>query len=163
MSILLYGCTTWKLTKRMEKKLDGNYTRMLWAILNKSWKQHPTKQQLYGHLPPIMKTIKVRQTRHTGYCWRSKDKLISDILLWTCSHGRAIAGWPDRTYIQQLCADMGYSLEDLTGVMDDRDGWRERVREIRAGSTTWWWWWCICDGWSSNREKKHKITTQLNH
>ena len=28
-SILLYGCTTWTLTKRLEKKLDGNYTRML--------------------------------------------------------------------------------------------------------------------------------------
>ena len=36
VSILLYGCTTWTLTKRMEKKLDGNYTRMLRAILNKS-------------------------------------------------------------------------------------------------------------------------------
>ena len=33
-SILLYGCTTWTLTKRLEKKLDGNYTRMLRAILN---------------------------------------------------------------------------------------------------------------------------------
>ena len=39
-SILLYGCTTWTLTKRLEKKLDGNYTRMLRAILNKSWQQH---------------------------------------------------------------------------------------------------------------------------
>ena len=28
-SILLYGCTTWTLTKWLEKKLDGNYTRML--------------------------------------------------------------------------------------------------------------------------------------
>ena len=37
VSILLYGCTTWTLTKRLEKKLDGNYTRMLRAILNKSW------------------------------------------------------------------------------------------------------------------------------
>ena len=43
VSILLYGCTTWTLTKRMEKKLDGIYTRMLPAILNKSWRQHPTK------------------------------------------------------------------------------------------------------------------------
>ena len=41
-SILLYGCTTWTLTKRLEKKLDGNYTRMLRTILNKSWQQHPT-------------------------------------------------------------------------------------------------------------------------
>ena len=59
--ILLYGCTTWMLTKCMEKKLDDNFTRMLWAILNKSWRQHPTKQPLYGHLPPIMKSIQVRQ------------------------------------------------------------------------------------------------------
>ena len=44
VSILLYGWITWMLTKRMEKKLDGNYTRILWAILNKSWRQHPTKQ-----------------------------------------------------------------------------------------------------------------------
>ena len=82
VSILLYGCTTWTLTKHMEKKLDGNYTRMLRAILNKSWRQHPTKQQLYGHLPPITKTIKVRRTRHAGHCWRSKDELISDVLPW---------------------------------------------------------------------------------
>ena len=73
MLILLYGCTTWTLPKRMEKKLDGNYTRMLRAILNKSWKQHPTKHQLYGHLPPIMKTIKVRRTRYAGHCWRSRN------------------------------------------------------------------------------------------
>ena len=63
VSILLHGCTTWTLTKHIEKKFDGNYTRMLWAILNKSWRQHPTKQQLYGHLPTITKTIKVRWTR----------------------------------------------------------------------------------------------------
>ena len=63
-SILLYRCTTWTLTKRLEKKLDGNYTRMLCAVLNKSWWQHPTRHQLYGHLPPIMKTIQVRWARH---------------------------------------------------------------------------------------------------
>ena len=58
-SILLYGCTTWTLTKRLEKKLDGNYTRMLRAILNKSWRQHPTRHQLYGHLPPSRKLFKL--------------------------------------------------------------------------------------------------------
>ncbi len=63
----------------MEKKLDGNYTRMLRAILNKSWRQHPTKQQLYGHLPPITKTIKIRRTRHVGHCWRRRDGLVSYI------------------------------------------------------------------------------------
>ena len=42
VSILLYGCTTWTLTKRLEK-LDSNYTRMLRVILNKSRRQRPTK------------------------------------------------------------------------------------------------------------------------
>ena len=104
--ILLYGCTTWTLTKRLEKKLDGNYTRMLRAILNKSWQQHPTRHQLYGHLPPITKTIQVRRTRHAGHCWRSRDELIRDVLLWIPTHGRAKAGRPARTYIQQLCEDI---------------------------------------------------------
>ena len=76
VSILPYGCTTWTLTKQLEKKLDGNYSRMLRAILNNSKRQQPTKQQLYGHLPPITKTIIIRRTWH---CWRRGDELISDI------------------------------------------------------------------------------------
>ena len=133
-SILLYGCTTWTLTKRLEKKLDGNYTRMLRAILNKSWRQHPIRHQLYGHLPPITKTIQVRRTRHAGHCWRSRDELIRDVLLWIPTHGRAKAGRPARTYIQQLCEDTGCCPEDLPRAMNDREEWRERVRDIRATS-----------------------------
>ena len=139
-SILLYGCTTWTLTKRLEKKLDGNYTRMLRAILNKSWQQPPTRHQLYGHLPPITKTIQVRRTRHAGHYWRSRDELIRDVLLWTPAHGRVKAGRPARTYIQQLCEDTGCCPEDLPRAMNDRREWRERVRDIRATSAIWWWW-----------------------
>ena len=121
----------------MEKKLESNYTRMLRAILNKSWRQHSKKQQLCGHLPLITKTIQVRRTRHAGYSWRSRYELISDVLLWTPSYGRAKAGRPARTYIQQLYANTGCSLEDLYEAIDDREGWRERIREIRADGTTW--------------------------
>ena len=140
VSILLSGCNTWTLAKRMEKSLDGNYTRMLRVLLNKSWRQHPTKQQLYGHLPPITKTIQVRRTRHVGHCWRSRDELISDIFLWTPSQGRAKAGRPAWNYVEQLCADTGCSLEHVPGAMDDRDGGGERFREMCAGSTTLGWW-----------------------
>ena len=88
------------------------------------------------HLPPITKTIQVRRTRHAGHCWRSRDELISDILLWTPTHGRAKAGRPTRTYIQQLCDDTGCCPEDLPEAMNDREKWRERVRDIRVTSTT---------------------------
>ena len=137
--ILLYGCSTWKLTKRLEKKLDGNYTRMLHAILNNYWRQHPTRHQLHGHLPSIRKTLQARRTRHAGHCWRSRDELMSDLLLWTPTYGRTKAGRTGRTYIQQLCEDTGCSPEDLPEAMNDREKWRERVRDIHVSGTTWWW------------------------
>ena len=139
VSILLYGCTTWTLTKRLEKKLDGNYTRMLRAILSKSWWQHPTRHQLYGHLLPITKTIQVRRTRHEGHCWRSRDELTRNVLLRTPTNGRVKAGRPARTYIQQLCEDTGCSPEDLPESMNDREKWRARVRDIHAGGMIWWY------------------------
>ena len=123
-------------------KTDGEKA---WRQLHKNsvrnFEQHPTKQRLYGHLPPITKTIKVRRTRHAGHCWRNKDELISDVPLWNPTYGRAKAGRPNRTYIQQLCEDTGCSREDRPEAMNDRVEWRERVRDICASGTTWWWWW----------------------
>ena len=65
-----------------------------------------------------------------------------------------------RTYIQQLCEDTGCCPEDLPEAMNDREKWRERVRDIRATSTTWWWWWWWwflmwqAEGLSSRKESR---------
>ena len=115
-----------------------------WVILIKvlnnisvqSWRQQPTRHQLYSHLPLITKTIQVRRTRHAGHCWRNRDELISDVLLWASTYGRAKAGRPARTYIQQLCEYTGCDPEDLPEAINDREKWRERVRDIRASGTT---------------------------
>ena len=85
--------------------------------------EHPTRHQLHGHLPPITKTIQVRRTRHAGHCWRSRDELIRDVLLWTPTHGRAKAGRPARIYIQQICEDTGCSPDDQPEAMNDRGKW----------------------------------------
>ena len=90
----------------------------------------PTIQTL---APPSRKLYKLDEP---DTCWRSKDELISDVLLWTPTYGRAKAGQPARTYIQQLCEDTGCNPEDLPEAMNDREKWRERVRDIRAGGTT---------------------------
>ena len=113
---------------------------MLWAILNKFCKQHPTKQRLYGQLPPISKTIQISWTRHAGHDWRSKDELISEVLPLNPSHGLESVGRTTRTYLLKLCMDTVCSLEGLQEAMDDRDEWRERIREIHASCLTWWWW-----------------------
>ena len=119
--------------RQLHKNAASNIEQVLAATPHKA----PTIR------PPasITKTIQVRRTRHAGHCWRSRDGLISDILLWTTTYGRAKAGRPARTYIQQLCEDTGCSPEDLSEVMNDREKWRERLSDTCASGTTWWWWW----------------------
>ena len=134
VSILLYGCITWMLTKHIEKKLDGNSTKILWAVMNESWKQHPTKKKQYGHLPPIPKAIQIRRTRHAGHCWRRKNELISDVFLWPPLHGRASDDQLKPIY--NSCEDTECCLEDPS-----KEEWRERLREICATGSTWSWWW----------------------
>ena len=126
-----------------EKHVTTSYFRYETFYYFWVWRQHPTRHQLYGHLPPITKTIQVRRTRHAGHCWRTRDELIRDVLLWTPTHSRAKAGRPARTYIQQLCEDTGCCPEDLPRAMNDREEWRERARDIRATSVTWWRWWKV--------------------
>ena len=130
MLVQLYDCTTWSLTKHLKKKLDGNYTKMLHAILNKSWNQHSTKQQLYSHLRPISEIVQIRRARHSGYCLKSKEKLISNVFV----HINTPV-----SYIHQFCVDIGCCLEELARTMTGRDGCWERFKEIYDISTIWWW------------------------
>ena len=104
VSVLLYECTNSTLMKRMDKKLDGTYIRMLSAIFDESWKEHPTKQQLCDHLPPISHAILVK---HIWALWRSKNELLGKILLWTPTHVHICVSQPAKTYTHQRCVDTG--------------------------------------------------------
>ena len=127
--------------QQLHKNVASNTEQVLAATPHKA----PTIQPPAP--PPITKTIQVRRTRHAGHYWRSRDELVSDVLLWTPTYGREKAGRPALTYIQQPCEDTGCSPEDLPEAMNDREKWRDRVRDIRASSTTRWWWTLIGD-WS---------------
>ena len=70
--------------RQLHKYVASNIEQFLAATL--------PRHQRYGYLPPIMKTIQVRRTRHAGHCWRSRDELISDVIIWTPTYSRAKAG-----------------------------------------------------------------------
>ena len=101
--------------------------------------QPPQNSSSTATYQPSRTLSKLDEPDMRGNCWRNKYELINDVLPWTLSHGRVKVGRPARTYLQQLCANPGCSLEDLLGPMDNRDRWPERVREIRARSVTWCW------------------------
>ena len=99
---------------------------MLNAVLNKSWKQHPTKQQLYGYLPLTSQTIQVRKARHAGEVrTNSKQHMDTPVL----------ANQQKLTFINSV-----QTTDDLPRAMADRDGWWERVKGICSVGTPWWWW-----------------------
>ena len=69
----------WTLTTHLEKKIDGAYTRMLRTALNRSWKDHPTNVELYGHIPPISESLQQQRMRFAGHCWHGKEELARDV------------------------------------------------------------------------------------
>ena len=75
------------------------------------------------------------KTSKTCCALLKKDKLMSNVLLWTHTHGLTSVGRPAKTYIHQLCADTGCHQEDLPRAMTDRDGWQEIVKGISAVGT----------------------------
>ena len=107
-SVLIYGAITWTLTSSLEKKLDGSYTRMLRAFLNRSWREHPINKELYGNIPRLSSTIRQQWLRFDGHCWRNKEELAGDVLLWEPTHGNRKRGKPMMTYINQLEKDSEY-------------------------------------------------------
>ena len=104
------------------------------TVLNKSWKQLPTKQQSqYDHL----QTIQINRVWLDRHCHWSKDKHISDVFWWTPKHESSSVCWLANTYIHQLCVDTGCRLEELPRAVADREREREREREYKRNSHCW--------------------------
>ena len=130
-TVLLYGSNTWTLTKALEKKIDGTYTRLLRAALNISWQLHTTNKVLYGNLPKITTTIRETRLRFCGHCWRSREEIVPQLLLWEPTHGKRSQGRPKKTFIDQLIEDTGLTKEELQRAMEDRIVWRQVVNGVR--------------------------------
>ena len=110
-SVLLYGYEAWTLTKKLERKLDGTYTRMLRVVFNISWKLHLTNKKLYGNIPTLSKTIRERRTRFAGHFFRSENEIIRGVLMWMPAHGFTKCGRPKRNYIKQLTDDTSLTVK----------------------------------------------------
>ena len=136
-SVLLYGSEAWTLTTKLERKLDGTYTRMLRVVFNISWKLHLTNKKLYGHIPTLSKTIRERRTRFAGHCFRSENEIISGVLMWMPAHGFKKRGRPKRNYIKQLTDDTGLTVEEAKTAMKDRNIWKKIVEYARETIPIW--------------------------
>ena len=128
--ILLYGSETWTLSRKLEKRLDGTYTRLLMRAQNLSWKRHPSVSEIYGSLPHVSALVQSRRVQFAGHCYRAKTEVISSLLLWKPSSDNARGkklSFPD-----VISRDAGIRTEDLGTAMLDRDTWRGLVKSMTA-------------------------------
>ena len=126
--ILLYGSETWTLTVRMQKRLDGCYTRLLMRVKNLSWKKHPTLQEIYGDFIPASALVRQRRTQFAGHCQRASNEIISSLVLWK-PHADGRRG-RKLTFPDVISRDTGIRLEDLKACMEDRDVWKSIVKSV---------------------------------
>ena len=110
--------------RQLHKNVGSNIEQVLVATPNKAPNYTAT-------CLPSQKLSKLDEPDMQDTAGEAGDELISDVLLWTPTYGRAKAGRPARTYIQQLSEDTGCSLEDLPEAMNKlgKSG-NERVRGI---------------------------------
>ena len=124
----------------------GTYWILLEIYIYKSWRQHPTRRQLYGHLPPIKKTIQARRDRHAGHCWRSKVELVSDLLLSTPHMAKQKQeDQPELTYSNYLRTQDVTQKTCQRWWMIGRSGERwSGISMLAARHDDEWWCVCMC-------------------
>jgi hypothetical protein len=127
-SILLYGCESWSLTEKIEKQLDGCYTRMLRKALNVHWSAHMTNAELYGKLPKLSDKIASRRLQLAGHCHRHPELSTQKLVLWEPNRGHKGRGRPKTNFVDTLKRDTGAkNTKELATLMEDRDVWRSLV------------------------------------
>ena len=72
-------------------------------------------------LPRISTTIRERRLTFSGHCWRSRDEVVSDLVLWEPKHGkRNVRGQACTLLVDLLEADTGVPRDCLPAATDDR-------------------------------------------
>jgi sorting nexin-29 len=138
-SVLLYAAETWTLTKTLEKRLDGAYTRLLRYALNISWKDKITNTVVYKGVSPVSTRLRERRLTFAGHCFRagqSAPQPIMDLILWRYKGNLSRGAANKRTYVKMLCNDRGLSFKvkdidesivSLKREMRDRKMWRSVI------------------------------------
>ena len=127
-TILLYGCSTWTLTQREEKKLDGTYTRMLRVVHNIGWDDKITNESLYGKLDKISHTMRTRRMKLAGHVFRDKSSPAHALITWVPTHGVTSRGRPATSYPEALMTDANVETTlQLEQLMANRVEWRNHM------------------------------------
>jgi len=141
LPVVLYGCETWSLTLRKEKKLRAFENMVLRRIFGPrrdevtgEWRRlHNEELNDLNPLPYIVRVIKSRRMRWAGHVARMGEERVVCRVLVGKPEGRRPLGRPRRRWVDNIRMDLqevGCGYMDRIGLAQDRDRWRTLVSAV---------------------------------
>ncbi|KAL7831358.1 hypothetical protein SRHO_G00308610 [Serrasalmus rhombeus] len=138
LSILLYGCEAWKLTKGDEEKLDIFQTKCLRRIFRIRWQQHVSNRKVLemAGAEKISEEVRRRRWNWIGHVLRrDRNDDCAVALEWT-PEGSRKRGRPKTTWRRMVEAERngaGWSTwNSARRAAADRTKWRSDVQALCA-------------------------------
>ena len=140
MPVVLYGCETWSLTLREERKLrvfENLVLRIFGPRRNEvtgEWRRLHNEElnDLYSS-PNIVRVIKLRRMRWAGHVARMVEERGVYRVLVGKPEGRRQMGRSRRRWVDNIRMDLqevGFGYMDWIGLAQDRDRWRKLVSVV---------------------------------
>jgi hypothetical protein len=141
LPMTLYGCETWALTLREERRLRVFETKVLRSIFGPKrdevtggWRKLHNEElrDLYSS-PSIIRKIKSRRMRWAGHLARMGEKRNAYRLLVRKPEGKRPLGKPRRRWVDNIKMDLlevGWDVVDWIALAQDRDKWRPLVNAV---------------------------------
>jgi len=138
LPVVLYGCETWSLTLREERKLRVFENMVLRKIfgprrdeVTAEWRRLHNEElnDLYSS-PNIVRVIKSRRLRWAGHVARMGEERGVYRVLVGKPEGKRLLGRPRRRWVDNGRMDLqkvGCGYMDWIGLAQDRDSWRTLV------------------------------------
>ena len=100
---------------------------MIRVVENISWKDFVNNNTLYGDLPKVTDTLRVKCLRFAGHIWRGNE-VAKDLLFCEPTQGSRSRGRPAITYVDQFLSDTGLSKRDIQRAMENREMWKRVMK-----------------------------------
>ena len=134
VSVLLYGCSTWRMTEGDEHKLDTFFHKCLRKILKIYWPSRKTNEEVrrLAGMGRISDIVRTRRWRFIGHILRGPNNSHARIALkWTPAAGKRRRGRPKETWRRTAERERRLlnftSWEEAGAAARNRDRWRNLI------------------------------------